>query len=331
MRNSTRLFAIVLVLACGFAQAQWTWTPQTGRFVNLKRMPKETPELQLEYARTLMVEGNYRKAFRETEKFVEYYGSDVLADENQFLRGEIQMAQGQWMNAAKSFQQLIAAYPDSDRYDEAVRKQYDIGDQYYARGEQIAGKKWRIFRNRPYKRAGEVYTMVVDNQPFAPAAAEAQYKIGLCHYARKQYIDAAFEYQRVVEDYSASDWVNDASFGLAMCYYEASLPPEYDQTPSEMAIAAIDDFEARFPEDERRGELQEKKTEMRETIAMQRLQTARFYERRREFPAAKLYYELLIRDYPDTESAAAATAWLEENNTLVHVGDKYKAGVRSEL
>lgn len=225
MRNSTRLFAIVLVLASGFAQAQWTWTPQTGRFVNLKRMPKETPELQLEYARTLMVEGDYRKAFRETEKFVEYYGSDVLADENQFLRGEIQMAQGQWMNAAKSFQQLIAAYPDSDRYDEAVRKQYDIGDQYYARGEQLAGKKWRIFRNRPYKRAGEVYTMVVDNQPFAPAAAEAQYKIGLCHYARKQYIDAAFEYQRVVEDYSASDWVNDASFGLAMCYYEASLPP----------------------------------------------------------------------------------------------------------
>lgn len=331
MRNSFRFFAIALILSAGFAQAQWTWTPQTGRFVNLKRMPKETPELQLEYARSLMLAGDERKALRETEKFVEYYGSDALADENQFLRGEILIAQGQLMEAAQSYQQLITAYPDSDRYDEAVRKQYDIGDRYYARGEQIAGKKWRIFRNRPYKRAAEVYTMVVDNQPFAAAAAEAQYKIGLCHYARKQYIDAAFEYRRVVEDYSASDWVNDASYGLAMCYYKASLPPAYDQTPSEMAIAAIDDFATRYPSDERVAELQTNRAEMVDSIAMQRLEIARFYERRREFPAAKLYYELLVRDFPDTESAAAATSWLEENGGVLHVGDKYESGVRSAL
>lgn len=331
MRNSFRFLAIALLLATGFAQAQWTWTPQTGRFVNLKRMPKETPELQLEYARSLMLAGDERKALRETEKFVEYYGSDALADENQFLRGEILMAQGQNMEAAQSFQQLITAYPDSDRYDEAVRKQYDIGDRYYARGEQLAGKKWRIFRNRPYKRAAEVYTMVVDNQPFAAAAAEAQYKIGLCHYARKQYIDAAFEYRRVVEDYSASDWVNDASYGLAMCYYKSSLPPEYDQTPSEMAIAAIDDFATRYPSDERVAELQANRVEMRDSMAIQRLEIARFYERRREFPAAKLYYEMLVRDFPDTECAAKATSWLEENTTVVHVGDKYESGVRSAL
>ena len=79
MRNSFRFFAIALLLSTGFAQEQWTWTPQTGRFVNLKRMPKETPELQLEYARSLMLAGDERKALRETEKFVEYYGSDALA------------------------------------------------------------------------------------------------------------------------------------------------------------------------------------------------------------------------------------------------------------
>jgi outer membrane protein assembly factor BamD len=331
MRNSTRLLAIVLILFTGFAQAQWTWTPQTGRFVNLKRMPKETPELQLEYARSLMLSGDYRKALRESDKFIEFYGDDKLADENQFLRGEIQVAQGDRMEAAQSFQQLIAAHPDSGRYQEAVRNQYDIGDYYYARGESLSGKKWHLFRNRPYKRAAEVYTMVVDNQPFAPVAAEAQYKIGLCHYARKQYIDAAFEYRRVVEDYSGSDWVNDASFGLAMCYFKASLPPAYDQKPSEMAVAAIDDFVSRFPSDERVAELKEKRVKMRESIAKQCLETARFYERRREFPAAKLYYEQLARDFADTEAATAATAWLEENNAVLHAGDKYAKGVRSTL
>jgi len=287
-------------------------------------MPKETPELQLEYARGLMLSGDYRKALRETEKFVEYYGSSDLADENQFLRGEILMAQGNYMEASSAFQQLIAAYPDSDQYEASVENQYEIGDRYYMRGEQLAGKKWRLFRNRPYKRAADVYTMVVDNQPFTPAAAEAQYKIGLCHYARKQYIDAAFEYRRVVEDYSDSDWVNEASYGLAMCYYQAALSPAYDQTPSELAVSAIDDFAARFPQDERTGQLKEKRSEMRESIAMQRLETARFYERRREFPAAKLYYELLAEEFPDTIAGTQALEWLEKNTGVIHAGDKYE-------
>lgn len=328
----TLLLSITLILViAGVAEAQWTWTPQTGRFVNIKRMPKETAELQLEYVRSLMLEGNYRKAMRESDKFVEYYGDDTLADENLYLRGEIQIARKRLMTAAKSFQQLIAAHPETDRYHDAITKQYEIGDLYYAKGERLAPKRFRLFKKRPFKRAAEVYTMVVDNQPFTPEAAEAQYKIGLCHYARKEYIDAAFEYQRVVEDYAASDWVNDASYGLALCRYKASLPSEYDQTPSELTITAIEDFTEQFPDDERTEDLQNKRMEMRESIAEQRLEIARFYEKRREYPAAKLYYEMLANDFTDTKVHETAVNWLNEHNGVKHVGDKYAEGIRSSL
>jgi len=319
------------MVTAGVAEAQWTWTPQTGRFVNIKRMPKETAELQLEHARSLMLAGDYRKALRETDKFIEYYGSDPLADENLYLRGEIQMAQGNLMAAAKSFQQLIAAHPDTNRYHDAIAKQYEVGDRYYELGVRKSTQRFRLFKKRPFKRAAEVYTMVVDNQPFAPEAAEAQYKIGLCHYARKQYIDAAFEYRRVVEDYPASEWVNEASYGLALCYYKASLPPAYDQAPSALTVEAIDDFMAQYPQDERTAELQEKRREMRESIALQRLDIARFYERRREFPAAKLYYEILVNDFSDTEASHVAAAWLAEHEGVQHAGDKYAEGIRSAL
>ena len=331
MRNLIRLVLLLVLVMAGAAEAQWTWTPQTGRFVNIKRMPKETAELQLEYVRSLMLEGDYRKAMRESDKFVEYYGTDELADENLYLRGEIQMARNNLMTAAKSFQQLLAAHPDTDRYHDAIAKQYEIGDLYYAKGEQLAPKRFRLFKKRPFKRAAEVYTMVVDNQPFTPEAAEAQYKVGLCHYARKEYIDAAFEYQRVVEDYAASDWVNDASYGLALCYYNASLPPAYDQTPSELTVASIDEFATRFPEDERIADLNEKRSEMRESIAQQRLDIARFYEKRREYPAAKLYYEMLTNDFEDTEASKIAANWLAEHSGVKHVGDKYAEGIRSSL
>lgn len=306
--------ALAVCCAAAPAAAQWTWTPQSGRWVNLKRLPKETPELQVEYARSLMLDGDHKKALRETVKFRNYYADSDFADENQYLRGEIRMRQGKWISAAEEFQQVVANYPGSERYDDVIAKQYEIGDSLFAKGESnLEDGWWRLFRKRPFRRAIDVYSMVIDNEPFTARAAEAQYKVGLCHFTLEQYIEAAYEYRRVIEDYAASEWVDEAAYGLASCYYEASLPPEYDQEPSLLAIAAVDDFKARFPGDARVSDLDEKRAEMREKVAAQRMQSARFYEKRRRFDAARLYYEVVVEQFPETTSAEEARGWLERN------------------
>lgn len=308
------LAALILSLTIHHvASAQWTWTPETKRWVNVKRLPKETAELQLEYARSFLTSGNYKKALRETDKFSDYYGDSEYADDNQFLRGEIRMAQGSYQNAAREFQQVVANYPDSDLFDEVVDKQYEIGDYFYEKGQRRAGRRFGLFAKAPYKKAIETYNMVIDNQPFSQAAAEAQYKVGLCHFARKEYVEAAYEYRRVVEDYAGSEWVDEASYGLAETYYKSSLPPDYDQSPSKLAIDAIDEFKVRFPGDERVSDLDAKRAEMRERIAEQRLRTARFYERRGDYTAARLYYEVVVEQFGETNPAEQARAWLAEN------------------
>lgn len=311
VRTCSLVIAVALLLVAGAAEA-WVWNPATGRWINLKRLPQPTPELQVEAARSLMEQGEYRQALRETDKFDRFYGDTAWADRNQFLRGEISMRRGKYLEAAQEFQQVIANYPDTMLYDDVIAKQYEIGDYFFDLGERRLDRSWRPFRHRPFKRAIEVYSMVIDNQPFQEAAAEAQYKVGLCHFRIKEYVEAAYEYQRVLEDYAGSDWVDDASHGLAMCYYKAALPPEYDQTRSRLAIEAIDEFKARFPADERTEALGEKRSEMRERIARQRLNTARFYERRRRFTAARMYYEVIVEQFPDTAAATDAKLWLDE-------------------
>lgn len=309
---AARLALIVVMIAgAGAASAQWIWTPQIGRFINIDRLPKETPELQVEYARSLLLQGDHKKAYRETAKFADFYGDSDFADENQFLRGEIRMAQGKYLDAAKEFQQVAANYPESDLYDQVIEKQYDIGDMYYDLGLKRQDKRWRPMRKKPFKRAIEVYGMVIENEPFTAKAAEAQYKIGLCHHTRQEYMEAAYEYRRVMEFYPASDWVDEANYGLAKCYYDSSLPPDYDQTPSQLAITAVDDFKIRFPADERNTELGELRNEMRERIAQQRLNTARFYEKRQKYEAARISYEVVVEQFPETSAAGDALKWLE--------------------
>lgn len=322
-RFSMEIFAmrrfLLAVLLCGgllpggHAWAAWTWTPETGRWVNVKRLPKETPELQVEYARSLFLEGKYKQALEETEKFGKFYPSSDAADDNQFLRGEIRMKQGSYKAAAKEFQQVLVNYPDTDLYQQAIANQYTIGDKFYEDGQAKMNKKWALMKKRPLKRALEVYGMVIENQPFTPEAAQAQYKIGLCHYARKEYTEAAFEYRRVMEDYAASDWVDEAGFGLAMCYYDGSRPAVYDQTNTVLAVRAIDDFKGQFPGDARGTELDGKRAEMREKLAESQLRQADFYVKRREFMAARIYYELVAKDYADTSAAAKAGEWLAAN------------------
>lgn len=316
MRDRVYRLCVLVAVACVISSsvwAQWTWTPQTGRWINIKNLPKETAELQVGYARSLMLEGKYDKALHETAKFKEFYGDSEYADDNQFLRGEIKEAAGELRDAAREFQQLLASYPGTDLYDKAIAKEYEIGDGLFALGEKKMQKKWRIYRKRPFKQAIEVYSTVIDSQPFTEAAAQAQYKVGLCRFTRKEYTTAAYEYRRVVEDYPDSQWTDDAAHGLAMCYYKASLPPGYDQTPSELAVRSMDDFTERYASDERAGDLKGKRSEMREKIARQRLNSARFYERRREFKAARISYEVVVDQFGDTSCAETAKEWLAKN------------------
>lgn len=304
------------------AHGQWVWTPQTGRFINLKNLPKETPELQIEFARGLMIDGKYNQALQETGKFNRYYGDTERADENQYLRGEIKMGRGELVAAADEFQVVISSYPDSQYFEDVIAKQYEIGDSLFEKGrlnlDARANRpwyrsRWNPFRKRPFKKAIEVYSKVRDNQPFTDAAAQAQYKIGLSHFTREQYIEAGFEYRQVLEVYPNSEYVREASYGLVRTYQELSLKPDYDQEPSQLTIDRLDDFASLFPADSRLDALAEVRVEMTENIATQRLQTAKFYERRRLFLPAHISYRAVAEQYPDTGAGREAQEWLGQH------------------
>jgi len=324
MRKSLSVTGITM-LACLFtssAFAQWTWTPETGRLINLKNLPKETAELQLEYGRSLLGENDLDRALTATEKFQEYYSDSEFSDRNQFLRGQIRVAEEKYEKAAEEFQVVVSSYPESDLYDQVITEQYGIGDMLFDRGserlEYYRTRPWyridqklKPFKRKHIKQATSVYTMVIDNQPFTAEAAQAQYKLGLCQMAQERYEEAAFEFSRVLEDYSGSNWVKEAAFGLADCYTLGSHSPEYDQSPSQLAINTIDQLKKRYSTDSRIDDLQATRGEMVEKIAEQRYLVAISYERANQPFAARLGCEVLLDEYPNTEAARKAQEWLD--------------------
>jgi outer membrane protein assembly factor BamD (BamD/ComL family) len=52
---------------------------------------------------------------------------------------------------------------------------------------------------------------------------------------------------------------------------------------------------------------------MLERVAQQRLQTAQFYEKRRRFKSARIYYNVVVDQFPGTSAATEAAGWLAAN------------------
>jgi outer membrane protein assembly factor BamD len=325
MRRIASVCALCFAMsAAAPAFAQWVYTPEIGRFINLKSFPRETAELQLQYARSLFVAGDYSDALGEIEKFDTFYGDAPEADQNQFLRAEVYQAQDRYLRAAQEYQRVVTQYPGSPLYDDVIREQYAIGDALYDRGVENLEKKdsslWRrlryrmnFFKHRSFRQAIDVYELVTANNPFAPESAEAQFKIGRSHEAQENHIEAADAYLQVLEDYPDSPWVREAAYGLTEAYWNQTYGPDYDQGPSLLTIRSIREFQARFPEDERNDGLRENQAELWERIAQQRYQSARFYERRRDFLSARIFHVMVVNEHPETEAARRSQEWLDAN------------------
>jgi len=302
--------AVVIVAYTGAANAVWVWTPETGRWINPKSQPKETPEAQLEYASQLRLAGDYEEALDEYQKFFRFYPDSALCPEAQFQIGELYEARGDYERASKEYQKVVSNWRSSELFDRVVGKQYEIADRFY-REEMTRRRRFRLFRGRYLRRAIRIYEQVIENAPFGPAAAQAQYRIAECYFASEQYLEATYEYRKVLDEYPSSDWAGQAMYGLGMCYYKQALPAEYDQTIARKAVEQFQLFMGLYPDEPKAEEASQRIAELREEMARQQLVVAGFYEKRQKPDSARVYYITVVKKYPGTRAAGEAKEKLE--------------------
>ena len=319
-RETSAFFVIFLIYLAfaGSASAVWVWTPETGRWVNPKNQPKETAEAQLEYANQLRLAGDYDEALSEYEKFFMFYPDSELCAEAQFQVGGLYEARGDYERASNEYKKVISNWPTSDFFDKVIEKQYEIADWFCQKEAKRAGR-FTLFRGRYLLKAIEIYEWVIENAPFGRAAARAQYTIADCNFALGRYLEATYEYQKVLDEYPASGWAGQATYGLAICYYKQALPGEYDQTIARKAVEQFRLFVRMHPDDSKTEEAEMRIAELREDMARQQLMIARFYERIEKPASARLYYGFAVAKYPGTEAASEATAKLKDAASLIEV------------
>jgi outer membrane protein assembly factor BamD len=296
------IFAFLLLFV--FSQsswAYWIWTPESKKWTNPKFAPKESPQEQLNFAKSYYEAKDYTTALNEFKKLVKHYSDAVEAPEAQYYMGLCLEELGKYYEAYQAYQKIIDKYPFSQRTDDVLKREYIVAQKLLDYKTKLAGIDFT-----GENAAVEIFKKIIENSPYGQYAAASQYKIGLTLKAKAYFMEATDEFQKVVDNYPSSEWAEPAKFQIALCAASSSLDASYDQTLTQEARDKFKEFVRAHPDAELSKDAEERIVELKGKEAESNYNIGRFYEKQKEYDSAKIYYKYVIKNYPQSEWAKNA-------------------------
>lgn len=146
-----------------------------------------------------------------------------------------------------------------------------------------------------------VFTAGVD-----PRVNQARYYIGQAYFNDEQFITAGAEFARLAGELGRTELADDARFMACRAYEELSPGPQLDQEYTRGAIEHCEGLLTYFPDSEFADEARAVVDRMRNRLGEKVFETGTWYERRRAYDSAIIYYEQVADDYGDTDWAPRA-------------------------
>jgi len=292
--------------------AFWVWTPETNKWVNPKYSVKDTPKEQLEVGLGFYESKEYKEAIREFQKLIKYYPRALQAPEAQYHIGLCLEEQGEVFKAFKEYQVVIDKYPFSELAVEIVQRQYDIGMQLLENSNN-RGKFMDAFIGADYNVI-DVFKTVIKNAPYSDLAAPSQYKIGLYLQEKRLYQEARDEFEKVLNDYPESEWIKAAKYQIALADAQRSTAAQYDQKITQSAVDEFDEFVEMYPDAELSNQAKDQIYQLREKEAENSFVVAQFYEKQKNYKAAKIYYQGVVDDFENSSWASKSLKKIREMN-----------------
>jgi len=294
---------LVSVSAGNTSYAFWVWTPQSKTMVNPKFAVKDSPGEQFDWAMRLFKQNDFQRAANEFIKLTRHYSDSDLAPEAQYYAGRSYEELAKYYFAFQHYQKTIDDYPYTKRMKDIIKRQYNIANIFQTKE---TSKLMDLELSMSLDRAVAIYKKIVENTPFGEYADKSLYKMAECYRRMQKYNEAIEAYERIINDYPESSIASEARYQLAYSKYEASLEPEYDQEGTEEALEKFDQISRTTSVPAIAKEAEKALDALKSRKADSALKIAEFYERRKKYESALIYYEDVVGKFPETDAAKCA-------------------------
>lgn len=169
-----------------------------------------------------------------------------------------------------------------------------------------------LYDDGDYYEAIQEFTVIVLKFSGTPLVDDAQFYLAESHFMNEEYLIAAAEYQKVVEDYPESPYVEEAFYKIGLSYSELSQRPALDQEYTHKALRQFQNFIEAYPEGEFRDKAEKQIFKLRSKLAKKQLLGGNVYRKMGIYDSAIIYYNILLDKYYDTPAAEPAMFWKAE-------------------
>ena len=278
---------------------------------------------QLAVAKEAFAAEDWKTAFKAARRTVADWPLSDHAPEAQLLLAQTYEKRGDDKKAFEEYQNMMRLFPQTVDFEDVQSRQFAIATRY------LNGQRFKLWGHIPLyrsmKKSAAMFQDIVSSGPFSSVAPQAQMNVGQAwvnkargfqfsqNERHKNYQMAVQAFKKTADRYH--DRPGIASKGLyaaGSAYEQQSLDAEYDQGVTHKAIDSFSDYIALYPGEEQVPEARKKIKGMKVEQARGNLKIARYYEKRKKWAGANIYYNEVKDLAPGTEYAAIALQKIAE-------------------
>ena len=248
--------------------------------------------------------GATRQALEAYRRFLKLFPASPKAAQAQLRVAELYLALGNRGRAFDAYQTLITRYPDTPNFEEAIAQQVIIANSY------LTGRRVTFFGLSFVpgpERAQTMYEKILQNAPFSKHAPITQFNLGLAFEKQGLADQARQAYQAVLDRYPSSSVADDALYQMGYIAMRTGLSGRSEDLSALVtAKETFEDFLLQFPNSEKVAQAQENLKTIGDREAGDLMEIARWYDWSKNYRAAAIYYNDVIRRQPGSEDAEIA-------------------------
>jgi outer membrane protein assembly factor BamD len=168
-------------------------------------------------------------------------------------------------------------------------------EQVFQRGEeQYAKKNWQ--------KARSYYTHVYETFPNDVLGRRSLLRIADTYFEQGDavnLVEAQYKYRDFINRYPTSDQADYATLRIAMCSYKQMERPDRDQQKTREALEKFNDMLRAYPKSPLKAEAETRRQEVLDRLARHEHSIARFYIKRGSWLAATQRLNYIIDEYPN--------------------------------
>lgn len=286
-----------------------TYDSQKKEWVELSPPIPGTPEGDLFIIRRLNAEERYRAALSAIKAFEKCHGkSGALFPEVILAKAEALIGREQFDDSHELLQKFLDEYGGMSITVDALRLEFIIAEAYLGGVKRTV---WGVFRVSAVEEGHKILDEIIADYPDTKLAELALKAKADRLFRAGEHDLAEMEYARMLREYQQSRYQEYALRRAADSALASFAGVDYDESALIEAQERYNDFRVRFGSAGERDQVTVILESIRQTRAEKEFRIGEYYERTDHLSSAVFYYQLVMKEWPNTIAATKAASRLE--------------------